>query len=194
MLAQMETSKKIRSFKYKYLELSNKLSNIELNLKEANVKLKKLKEMQSKIDRGEKLTGDEIKMIRLSENTPSFMIRFRLNAEIKHICEDIKRYESEHALTTQAMNDLKVCPECGGIGLRKEKMEYVRLEEGVIIPSFESVCCEFCEGKGTIDFREIEESLKIPECEAVEGDITKKVKPKTNPKRALEEKEFKEEA
>ncbi len=87
------------------------------------------------------------------------------------------------------MHDLRVCPECGGRGVRKEKTEYVRLEEGVIIPSFESGYCELCEGKGMIDFREIEESLRIPEYEAV------KVEPKANPKRALEDliKEFKEE-
>lgn len=151
----MGTSERLRILKYEYIKLSNKLSNIEHHLKEANTKLKKLKKMQSKIERGEKLGEEEIGMIRLSEDLSSFMIRFRLAAELKSICGNIKNYESERVLITQAMHDLKVCPECGGTGVRKEKTEYVRLEGGVIAPSFESGYCELCEGKGMIVLEEI---------------------------------------
>ncbi len=154
----METSKKIRILKYEYLKLSNKLSNIECQLKEANIKLKKLKEIQSKIDRGEKLDEKEIGMIRLSEDVPSFIIRFRLAAELKRTYEDIKNYEHECALITQAMHNLKVCPGCEGTGVRKGKTEYVRLEGGVITPLFELGRCELCGGKGTIDLEGVKES------------------------------------
>jgi hypothetical protein len=188
----MEASKRLRNLKYEYIKLSNKLSNIEHHLKEANTKLKKLKEMQSKINRGEKLSVEEIGMIRLSEDIPSFMIRFRLDSELKSICGNIKNFESESALITQAMHNLKICPECGGTGVIKGKTEYVRLEGGVITPSFESGYCEVCEGKGTIDFEGIKESLDILEYEAIKA---KEDKLKPSPKRALESliKEFKEE-
>lgn len=154
----MEASKRIRIIKYEYLKLSNKLSNIDRRLEEANTKLKKLKEMESKTNQEERLSEKEIEMIGLSENVPSFMIRFRLAAELKKIYDDIEKYGHERALTTQAMHDLKVCPECGGTGVRKEKTEYVRLEGGVITPLFESGRCELCGGKGTIDLEGVKES------------------------------------
>lgn len=151
----METSKRIRILKYEYLRLSNKLSNIEHCLEEANMNLKKLREMESKIDQEEGLSEEETKMIGLTESVPSFMIRYRLAAELRRICEDIKKYEREHALITQAMRDLKVCPECEGKGVKKGKTEYVRLEGGAVIPSFELDRCELCGGRGMIDLEEV---------------------------------------
>ncbi|MEM3539112.1 MAG: hypothetical protein QW193_04820 [Nitrososphaerales archaeon] len=185
----MEKSKRIRILKYEYLNLGKKLLNIKRQLEESNKKLEKLKEMESKIDRGENLDENEIGMIGLPDDAPSFRIKFRLTAELKKAYENIKKYSNEYNSIIQLMRNMEVCPECEGTGVRKGKTEYVRLEGGIITPSFESESCELCGGEGKIDFGEVKESLK-----KLEHGITEQAKPESKSKRTLENliKEFKE--
>lgn len=186
----METSKRIRIIKCEYFELGKKLLSTKRQLKESNERLEKLKEIQLKIDQGEKLNENDIAMIGLSEDVPSFRIRFRLTAEIKKTDEDIKKYSNQCNSIIQLMRNMEVCPECEGTGVRKGKTEYIRLEGGIITPLFESESCELCGGEGKIDFGEVKESLK-----KLEHGIVEQAKPEVGSKRALENliKEFKEE-
>lgn len=149
----IEADPKLLRIKGEFLLLKEKLTKAELSLAETDAKLAELATYLQATEKGEPLPDEAFATLGIpkgSEWQGRMLLKIRLLGMIKRTKTERQAVERNIGAMKEALENLYICPDCGGLGTLYGQRKYERLEEGPIIPSADYKTCSLCGGKGRI--------------------------------------------
>ncbi|MBS7610312.1 zinc finger-like domain-containing protein [Candidatus Bathyarchaeota archaeon] len=146
---------RLARIKAEYLALSAELARLRERLEASKAKTRRLRALMEAVERGLGIPEQECQELGITkskEKPDDLFLKFRLQGLIRASDSEEARLSDKIDSLERLTKELEVCPECGGRGRIRTRLEYETMEGGIVVPKIEEKSCGLCEGKGRLRF------------------------------------------